>query len=117
MNWLAKVIIEGLQSCISIRMRYSPDLDNIVQVAEIWVAVFERQPIAWNKDMDLWRIQEAFFAVMGESETFPTPKKVLDYMPQRKVVEFRLPRPERTPMPAEIKQQVEQMLGKFGVKK
>jgi hypothetical protein len=117
MTWLKNVIIEGLQMCITVRLRNAPALETIEPVARVWIAVFERQPIVWNEERDLWRIQEAFFAILGDSETFPAPKKVLDYMPPRRAIEFRLPRPERTPMPPEIKQQVQQLLGKFGVKK
>jgi hypothetical protein len=106
MSWLNNVIIEGIQTCVAVRLRNAPAFETLEQVAKIWVMVFERQPIAWNKEQDLWRIQDAFLAVLGESETFPAPKKVLDFMPNRKAIEYRLPRPESKPMPENIRSEM-----------
>jgi hypothetical protein len=116
MNWLEKIIIEGIQACIVIRMRYAPELDAIEQVADVWLLVFKKQPILWDEEMDSWRVKEAFLLVMGSSKTFPTPKEVLESMPNRKAIEFRLPRPEGTPMPQNCKAELEKLLG-FGVKR
>lgn len=103
MTWLKKAILEGVQTCITVRLRNAPALDTIEPVARIWVAVFESQPVAWDEEQDLWRIRKAFLIVLGESETFPTPKKVLDCMPPRKTVFLQLPKPEKKAMPENVK--------------
>ena len=103
MPWLSSVIIEGMQACLAARLHNAPAYDTVEQVADIWVMVFERQPIAWDEKQDCWRIQEAFLAILGDCETFPTPKKILDFMPARRAIELRLPRPESKPMPKNIR--------------
>lgn len=103
MAWLKKAIVEGMQTCITVRLRSAPALETMEAVARIWVAVFESQPVAWDEERDLWRIRKAFLIVLGESETFPTPKKVLDCMPPRKTAFLQLPKPEKKSMPANVR--------------
>lgn len=109
MWWLEEVVTEGIQACIAIRLRNAPALETANAVIDIWLQVFQRQPIAWDKEQDFWRVRSAFLAVMGECETFPTPKKVLDFMPNRKAIEYRLPRPESNPMPENIRAEVKRI--------
>jgi hypothetical protein len=103
MAWLKRAIVEGMQTCITVRLRSAPALETMESVARIWVAVFESQPVAWSEELDLWRIRKAFLIVLGESEIFPTPKKVLDCMPPRKTTFLQLPKPEKKAMPENIR--------------
>lgn len=109
MKWLKRAIVEGMQTCITVRLRSAPALETMESVARIWVAVFENQPVAWDEELDLWRIRKAFLMVIGESETFPTPKKVLDCMPPRRTMFLQLPKPEKKAMPEKIRAEVKRV--------
>ena len=110
MNWLRNAVIDGLQTLLVLRLDGSPANDTVQAVANVWINVFTRQPIAWDEELDTPRLREAFLRGASYLKAWPSPRGILDYLP---------PRPQRlslnhhgmySPMPAAIKEQLKAAL-------
>lgn len=86
MPWLDAEIIEGIQRLLILRLKNAPALDTVELFVDTWITVFKNQPIDWHEALDRPRIRAAFLSCMGNTEEFPAPKKVLQYLPARVAV-------------------------------
>jgi hypothetical protein len=101
--WLDNVIIEGIQRLVLLRLKYSPALDTLEPVVDVWVDAFKSQPIKWDEELDAARIRQAFLKCSGMLDEFPAPRTVLQYLPSRPEL-LKLPSLNpRAPMPSSIK--------------
>lgn len=92
--WLRNSIIEGLQTLLVLRLNGTPAVDTITAVAEVWIAVFNSQPIKWSEQQDADRIRQGFLKAAGTLKDWPAPSQVLNCLPAR---------PKLQPVAAEVK--------------
>ncbi len=81
--WLDNLILEGIQRLLILRLKDSPALDTIELLADTWIQVFKNQPIDWDESQDSKRIRQAFLSCMGKLESWPSPKTILLFLPNR----------------------------------
>ena len=76
--FLNEAVITGLQRLLALRLVGSPPADAIELTASVWIDAMARYPIAWNEQLDGWRINAGFDQLVWQSERWPTVKHLLD---------------------------------------
>lgn len=84
--WFADAILDGLSQLISLSLEGTPALELAPITAQTWAKALWRQPVGWNRDEDLWRLESAFTALPMrlEKNRFPSPKELYLALPERK---------------------------------
>lgn len=111
-KWLDNVIVEGLQMLLVMRLPNAPANDTINAVADVWLNAFEHASIAWHEQTDADRIRKAFSLCSANIESWPAPKTVLNYLPAPREP-LRLSHKKTSPMPENIKQELQQLQQKL----
>ena len=81
--FLNEAVLTGLQRLLALRLVGSPPADAIELTASVWIDAIDRYPIAWNEQLDGWRINAGFDQLVLQSERWPTEKNIKDCRPKR----------------------------------
>ena len=84
--WFENCIVDGLSAMFSLSLQGTPAMEVLPITAKTWAQVLWQQPIGWERDADVWRLQDAFMRLMGRVDRFPAPKTLMDVLPERKVL-------------------------------
>lgn len=76
-DWLSDEIITGLQKLVLLRLPGAPPEDAVVGTVEVWIEAltYRRQ---WDESLDRPRIRRAFALLCGGSDSWPSPKMLVD---------------------------------------
>ena len=115
--FLNEAVITGLQRLLALRLVGSPPADAIELTASVWIDAMDRYPIAWNEQLDGWRISAGFDQLVWQSERWPTVKHLIDNLPKR-IPPPPLPKPAMTKqMQKEGKKKLQQILNELETKR
>ena len=116
-QFLNDAVLTGLQRLLALRLVGSPPADAIELTASVWIDAIVRYPIAWNEQLDAWRLQAGFDQLVWRSERWPTVKHLIDSLPKR-LPPPPLPKPVMTKrMQQEGKQRLKKILDELDVKR
>ena len=83
-EWLLSEVATGLQRLMLLALQGTPAAETIEGTARAWADAFWCRNIGWDQALDAPRIALAFRSIAGQLDRFPTPKAVLQAMPERK---------------------------------
>lgn len=81
-QWLKQTLASGVSMLILLRLRNSPPEDAIKATLEAWYQVLTYRR-SWVQETDQKRLEKAFMVLASQCESFPSPKQLLEAMPQR----------------------------------
>lgn len=82
-QWMLFEVAEGLQRMISLALPGTPATETVAVTARAWADALWHAPKAWDRDLDAPRIAAAFRQIGHRLDRFPTPKAILEAMPER----------------------------------
>ena len=91
-NWMLAAVAAGLQRLILLGLPFAPSAETMEGTARAWADAFWFSHRHWIESSDSQRIAVAFRIIASQVDRFPTPKQVLDAMPNR-------PPQRKLPMP------------------
>lgn len=94
-SWLKDEIVSGLQKLYALRLPGTPPADAIKGTGIVWLDAISSMPAAWDADQDIPRIRHAFSTLLRTADNWPSPRRFIDAMPQRRQQQS-LPAPKMT---------------------
>ena len=92
-QWMLNEVVTGLQQLLLLSLPGTPATETIGGAAQAWANALWYAPNAWDEELDAPRIAAAFRDIAHRLERFPTPKAILEAMPDRPPLPA-LPEPE-----------------------
>ena len=108
-QWLKSVLAQGVAMLLLLRLKNSPTEDVIQPTLEAWYRVITYKK-SWDMELDKVRFETAFMTLGQTCDWFPTPKQLLEALPQREYPELPPPTPKSVEEMAQEKAQVESNL-------
>lgn len=87
-SWFEDSILDGLSQLFSLGLQGTPAAELAPITAKTWAKALWKQPVRWERDHDLWRLESAFIAVPMRLDTnrFPSPKELYLALPERRQI-------------------------------
>lgn len=91
-QWFYRSISEGLQALYVLRLPFTPSDELIDKTEDVWVQSIWSASIGWDQELDAGRLHKAFLRLTREAHEWPSPRKLLERLPDRPP-RPRLPKP------------------------
>ncbi|NBI42016.1 hypothetical protein GVX76_00615 [[Haemophilus] felis] len=111
-QWLKPVLAQGVAMLLLLRLKNSPTEDVIQPTLEAWYRVITYKNV-WDIELDKWRFETAFMRLGRTCDWFPTPKQLLEALPQREYPELPPPPPKSAEQVAREREIAEKNLKKL----
>lgn len=82
-QWFRDEIFAGLARLLVLRLPSAPWEEEAEYTQQTWIEVLWDAPIGWDAELDTTRLRTAFARLAREAERWPTPRQLLQMMPQR----------------------------------
>ncbi|MDI1231356.1 MAG: hypothetical protein PSU93_09425 [Methylobacter sp.] len=93
-DWLKLAVGRGLQALVVLHLDGGPSSETVTQTAGIWYRVLKKWPVGWNEELDRQRLTEAFLALAGQSQRWPSPSQLRALLPSRVYPQAQLSAPD-----------------------
>lgn len=80
-DWFRGAVVGGLQRLVALSLQGQPPAETIAATALVWVDTLWANK-AWQED-DQARIDQAFKALCGAVDRWPSPKQLIEQLPAR----------------------------------
>lgn len=102
--WLCRLILEGVQRMLGLRLPGSPAADMVQTTANLWIEAITNLNRVWIEERDTDRIRKAFRTLAATMDRWPAPKHFLEALPPtNENPTLALPQPHSRSVPPDIR--------------
>lgn len=76
-------LIEGFKKLKALNLEGSPAADMIQTALSVWLSSLDEKTKGWNEVQDKGRITQAFNRLIAEYDKWPTPSRIINFIPPR----------------------------------
>ena len=114
-QWFYRSISEGLKALYVLRLPFTPSEQLIDKTEDVWVQSIWSASIGWDQELDAGRLHKAFLRLTREAKEWPSPRQLLERLPDR-THRPRLPKPPMSEaQAARNRQRLAEMMQELGV--
>lgn len=107
-------VLEGLQKLVMLRPEGVPPSSGIRLTASVWIEALIATRIQWDEQLDKGRIAAGFTKLFMEIERWPTPKMLIERLPQRPE-RLKLKAPKEVWTPEELERNKRRVAEAYGI--